>query len=413
MAGNNQIERITIERMSYGQDAIGIRENGQIIFVAGACPGDVIEARIVQEKPSFARGVIEQILEPSHLRSTFANAPQKDYLGRPDAYEIPGLDWRHISTEAQASLKEANLRHNLERIARRSASEIDAVLQPIKTGSKIWHYRNKVELINDADQHPDHPLTLGMKRLDAHKQATDPHEAFYPVSNLALLPKKSMGSPRALQGALRFLEKSGSLNITRAGIRHAHNTKSLEVALWTRPGPCNRKMVGKTIQDAVPGCTSVTRVLVRPEVARASRQIRGVEALAGKGYWQEKLDGIDFKISSPSFFQVNSEMAQVLIDEVKACLSQVYGDALHWRQTPRLFDLYCGAGTFALPLAKAGYQVTGIELAGSSIQDLRRNAEVNAIDLEIFFDCLTSTSFLRQLRSLSSKGSSGEFGSSV
>ena len=48
-------ERIALERMSYGPAAVGRRADGKTVFVEGAAPGDVVEAEIVEEKPSFAR----------------------------------------------------------------------------------------------------------------------------------------------------------------------------------------------------------------------------------------------------------------------------------------------------------------------------------------------------------------------
>ncbi|MFR5091559.1 MAG: hypothetical protein ACLTDR_05625 [Adlercreutzia equolifaciens] len=46
-------------------------------------------------------------------------------------------------------------------------------------------------------------------------------------------------------------------------------------------------------------------------------------------------------------------------------------------------DLYAGAGTFTLPLAAAGACVVAVESAGSSVRDLRRNAERAGADIDI------------------------------
>ena len=46
-------------------------------------------------------------------------------------------------------------------------------------------------------------------------------------------------------------------------------------------------------------------------------------------------------------------------------------------------DLYAGGGTFSIPLAKAGANVVAIEAAGSSVRDLRRNAEINNVDVDV------------------------------
>ena len=46
-------------------------------------------------------------------------------------------------------------------------------------------------------------------------------------------------------------------------------------------------------------------------------------------------------------------------------------------------DLYSGGGTFSIPLAAAGADVIAVESAGSSVRDLRRNADANGVDIEI------------------------------
>ena len=46
-------------------------------------------------------------------------------------------------------------------------------------------------------------------------------------------------------------------------------------------------------------------------------------------------------------------------------------------------DLYAGGGTFSVPLAQADAEVLAVEAAGSSVRDLRRNADMNAVDVEV------------------------------
>ena len=46
-------------------------------------------------------------------------------------------------------------------------------------------------------------------------------------------------------------------------------------------------------------------------------------------------------------------------------------------------DLYAGGGTFSVPLALAGADVVAVEAAGSSVRDLRANAEANGVDIEV------------------------------
>lgn len=46
-------------------------------------------------------------------------------------------------------------------------------------------------------------------------------------------------------------------------------------------------------------------------------------------------------------------------------------------------DLYAGGGTFSVPMAATGADVIAVEAAGSSVRDLRRNAELNRVEIEV------------------------------
>ena len=83
------------------------------------------------------------------------------------------------------------------------------------------------------------------------------------------------------------------------------------------------------------------------------------------------LCGLSFKLSAPSFYQVNRKQAQVL-----------YGKALEFAGlsgSETVLDLYCGAGTITLCMAGQAERVIGAEIVPSAIHDARENAERNGI----------------------------------
>ena len=49
-------------------------------------------------------------------------------------------------------------------------------------------------------------------------------------------------------------------------------------------------------------------------------------------------------------------------------------------------DVFAGAGMFSLPLADAGADVVAIELSGSAVRDLRRNADANGLFVDAICD---------------------------
>jgi 23S rRNA (uracil1939-C5)-methyltransferase len=185
-----------------------------------------------------------------------------------------------------------------------------------------------------------------------------------PIDACLLLPDRAKRLPKALTGALRYLSGRAPLEIDRVALRVARHTHDLEVDLWGPPGPFPRQAVARTLGDAVhPSC--VTRVLVKGD-ARKRADLK-VEVLSGKGTWREKLAANAFRVSAPSFFQVNTVGAELLVPLVLAELGADGGD--------RVLDLFAGVGTFTLPLAGAAGEVVALEGAGSSVRDLKANLE--------------------------------------
>jgi 23S rRNA (uracil1939-C5)-methyltransferase len=74
-------------------------------------------------------------------------------------------------------------------------------------------------------------------------------------------------------------------------------------------------------------------------------------------------------VGAGSFFQVNDRQVPQLIERVR--------DQLRIASGQRVLDLFCGVGTFALPLARDGAQVTGVEAYAPAIEDARRSAALN------------------------------------
>ena len=351
-------ETLSIQRMSYGDEAVARNADGKTVFVAGAVAGDIVEAEVVESKASFDRARVVSLLEASPLR----RCPEDDRSA------LVGSPWAFLAYDAQLQAKHANLVSALIRTAKLPSDDAERLCRDTVPSKREWGYRNKIEL--NAGIGDDGRLLVGF---------CEPGTDAIVASDTAPLAHDAIAaSPKALRGALRFLQQRGDLRLFRVGVRHSRRTGSCEVALWCEPGPCNRALVAKTIQSAIPA-TSVVRVLAQPGSAR---NVKKTEMLAGDGYWLEDLEGpaetLSFATSAPSFFQVNTPQAEVLVRLVVDALGGA--DAIGGM---RICDLYAGGGTFGLHLAACGADVSAVESLGSSVRDLRRNAEGNGLDIDI------------------------------
>jgi 23S rRNA (uracil1939-C5)-methyltransferase len=93
--------------------------------------------------------------------------------------------------------------------------------------------------------------------------------------------------------------------------------------------------------------------------------------LLGRSSIRDKIGEFTFEISAQSFFQTNTAMAERLYEQVRDLAS------LTGKET--VIDLYCGIGTISILLAPLASRVIGMDISESSIQDARKNCELNAI----------------------------------
>ena len=271
---------------------------------------------------------------------------------------------RTFPTRRSLEAKRANVADALVRTAHLDAARVEGLVASCAPSKRTWGYRNKLEL--GACTGENGRFMLGFYREGTHDLETP--------DSCPLAHKNIARAPKALRGALRFAQGAQDLGIFRVGVRGSVRTNDVEVALWTPPGPFPRTHVAGMVKSALKA-TSVVRVLADPGKARA---IKGVEALEGRGWWEEQVGGARLVATASSFFQVNTAQAECLVADVLEGLGGE--DAL---AGALVADLYAGAGTFSVPLALAGADVMAVESAGTAVRDLRRNAERNGADIEV------------------------------
>lgn len=93
--------------------------------------------------------------------------------------------------------------------------------------------------------------------------------------------------------------------------------------------------------------------------------------LYGKGYIEDTLCGCRFRISSKSFYQVNSIQTEKLYN-LAIDYAGLSGNEI-------VFDAYCGIGTIGIIASKKAGKVIGVELNKDAVRDAVRNAKVNSI----------------------------------
>jgi 23S rRNA (uracil1939-C5)-methyltransferase len=90
---------------------------------------------------------------------------------------------------------------------------------------------------------------------------------------------------------------------------------------------------------------------------------------------EETIEGVRYRVSPASFFQVNSEM----VGRIFRFLAPGIGN------DRTIVDLYCGAGTFAIFFASRGANVIGVEENPAAVREARDNAALNAVESRVRF----------------------------
>lgn len=349
---NNSANVVTLHvtSMSYGPDAIAHTTDGKTAFVTGAVEGDIVEAEIIKAEKRFVRARATKLVEASPLREKVP-CPYVQLCG--------GCPWAGLSSEAQVQSKRQNVLDAFTRIGKFSEAEAEELVRTCESPSEPWGYRNKIELAMRRD-------TRGHVLIGMHQAG---EKNVVKVERCALLEKRFEKLPKAISGALSYASNAHGFELERIGIRASKRTKDIEVALWSEPSAFPRSHVARVLKDAAQP-SSVVRVLQKGPAK--ARRVSKVECLSDAGSWSELLQQDRMRLSAPSFFQVNTKGAERLIELVL--------EALDPQPEDEAMDLYCGAGTFTLPLAQRTSFVSAVEAYGPAVRDLRRNLEAANLD---------------------------------
>ena len=142
---------VAIEKLVYGGDGLA-HVGSQAVFVPLAAAGDFARIRIVECERNYARGVIEELLDPSPLRRT----PPCQYFG-----SCGGCQLQHLDYPAQLEAKVSFVRESLRRIG---GLEWDAEIG-MRSGPEFG-YRSRAEIKVSRDE--DGRARIGYFRAGSH-----------------------------------------------------------------------------------------------------------------------------------------------------------------------------------------------------------------------------------------------------
>ncbi len=343
---------VTITDLNTGGEGVG-RINGKVIFVPDTVTGDRALVRLTRVKSKYAEGKLQKLLTSSSDRI------------RPRcivADKCGGCQWQHINWKHQLVTKRQQVIQSLQRIG--GLQEIQ--VQPTLHTADDLHYRNKVTYPLGISSTGN--LQAGYYRKNSHK-IVNLNQC--PVQDSRLNPLlKEIKQDIQQQGWSIYDETTNQGQLRHLSLRIGYHTEEILVTLVAT----NNKIPGLTEQakiwiDRYPNLVGVCLNINRDQ----TNIIFGhqTHTIVGKPYLKEIFGGLEFRILSDTFFQVNTAAAELLLNKIIQLLN-LQGHEI-------LVDAYCGIGTFTLPLAKKVKQAIGIEVHPASIIQAKQNAEINQI----------------------------------
>ncbi len=352
------------------------RVDGYVVFVAGAIPGETVDAEVQSLGSNYGRARTVDVPAPSDDR---VDAKCRHFG------ECGGCVWQHIDYPAQLAWKEELLRsvlaHKLPRV-RLPIRPMLGVTDPWGTRHKI-HYsvveygRGKSRRFGLGHHLSNSDKLLAVSECPVH------HPAGEELARKAFLWLRERDVPVSAP----HRKGAGLKSIL---VRTAGKSGQSHLVLVATGNPV--KGLDNSFVESVlklPGVAGV-HLNVQPD-ATSTYVGATTKCLGGDARLIEEVGSVEFHVSPDVFFQTNATAAQQMLDVVLRFAGDApsatpknlagkpprRGRAASGRDS--ILDLYSGVGLFSLPLAKAGFKVTAVEENPRSVADGIESVKKNRI----------------------------------
>ncbi len=328
--------RVNITGLAYGGKGVG-RAEGRVVFVPFTAPGDTVDVEMVREKKNFSEGLLTSIVKPSEARVS-PTCPVFTLCG--------GCALQHLRYPEQVLWKEKIFFETLKRIGGFKELELEDTLP----APKPFFYRSKArfQVRNEGWGF----FEAGTKRVVDIESC--------PIAE-PLINSTFKSIRRLFEG--RFVRSHTAKTIFSVEIGVGSDGKTA-ASFHLRGG--EKGFPWGAVLDEIEELKGIEVLLHTRGGHRAGRVFTG-----GDLNLCYEFGDIKYRAPVSVFSQVNRAQNGALITDLIRHSLLKGGE--------RVLELFCGAGNFSLPLAKAGARVKAIEVSGEAVRAARRNAAANAV----------------------------------
>ncbi len=348
-----EVHELKIEGLTSQGDGLA-RWGDREVTVAGAVPGDLVEAWVGRRKRKGRHvGRLEQLLEQDIPRRD----PPCPHFG-----VCGGCRWQNIDYGEQLLLKQRMIVDALSQ----SGVVVETTDTPIASPD-VFFYRNKMEF--SFGRGFEGELQLGLHVRERYNRVFNLHSCQLQseLSNRVVRCVRDQAEAlrlpvydlRTHEGLLRFL-------VVRDTKARAGMLVNLVVSTYPHDG------IDELVSQVLREVPEITDLVITKHSGKAQVAIGEQEFLIkGEGRLHEACGLLEFEISPQSFFQTNTQQAGRLYSLV----GEMIGD----QEGGHVLDLYCGTGGTTLHIALRARRVLGVEQVPEAVVDARRNAQRNGI----------------------------------
>lgn len=285
--------------------------DNKVTFVPNTIPNDLVEIKITKEFKNYNEGKLINILIPSKKRIE----PKCPYFSKCGGCVLQNMNYK--DTLEYKKEKVIN-------IFKKNKLEINPV---VIENANYYNYRNKISLkVIDKKIGYYEPKSHSIVEIDSCLVASNSIN-----KTISLIKKMGINNGLVIircnknDEILIIIESKDKLNIDVDSIKE------------------NIKLVGIVINSKI---------------------------FYGEDFLYENINGIFYKISHDSFFQVNPYIASKIFDIIKENINS----------NETVLDIYSGVGTLSLTASKVAKKVIGIEIVENAVLNAIHNAKINKIN---------------------------------
>ncbi len=337
-----------MESLANGGDGVAKAE-GIPVFIERAAQGDKLKVRLFDVRKDFARGEIESIISPSSERVK----PPCEHFS-----QCGGCQWQHIDYQAQLKHKEGLVRQSLKHIGGiKGGEDLVETICGAEAGADL-HYRNKAQF---PVQYVDGKFLAGYYGRGSHDLIDVQHCSIQPTamdqvlqSSRQLLRQYKVHAydEKTHKGLVRHINLRQSVASGKLLVTIVIHHDALKFSKFKERE--DLVVLLDVARDLVDRHPDIDGIILNFNPLRGNR-ILGDHSLVlvGVEFVEEVLkttrtdlpkklkQGLKLRLSSSSFFQVNTHQAVALLEIV----ADMAKSALSGMSAPVIVDAYAGVGT--------------------------------------------------------------------